>query len=157
MLCLLSIYNNKNLRSSIAHVTIFNSSTTWAATFRLRGYKSSACWLFSCFHNPPNSDMDYRIFNIIYNMVFHMRTYRGWAHRQWVGTTFLTWKNSAFFLCSWWGFEPSTLGSPVQHSNHWANLSPPSCQCQSLVKRLWLVIRWVVFHPELKMKRLTVR
>ena len=24
----------------------------------------SVCWLFSCFHNPPNSDMDYRIFNV---------------------------------------------------------------------------------------------
>ena len=23
-----------------------------------------ACWVFSCFHNPPNSDMDYRIFNV---------------------------------------------------------------------------------------------
>ena len=23
---------------------------------------STVCWLFSCFHNPPNSDMDYRIF-----------------------------------------------------------------------------------------------
>ena len=24
----------------------------------------SAWWVFSCFHNPPNSDMDYRIFNV---------------------------------------------------------------------------------------------
>ena len=24
----------------------------------------SACWVFICFHNPPNSDMDYRIFNV---------------------------------------------------------------------------------------------
>ena len=23
-----------------------------------------ACWVFLCFHNPPNSDMDYRIFNV---------------------------------------------------------------------------------------------
>ena len=23
-----------------------------------------ACWLFWCFHNPPNSDMDCRIFNV---------------------------------------------------------------------------------------------
>ena len=23
-----------------------------------------ACWVFYCFHNPPNSDMDYRIFNV---------------------------------------------------------------------------------------------
>ena len=25
---------------------------------------TSACWLFSCFHNPPNSDMDYKISNM---------------------------------------------------------------------------------------------
>ena len=24
---------------------------------------TSTCWVFSCFSNPPNSDMDYRIFN----------------------------------------------------------------------------------------------
>ena len=24
----------------------------------------SACWVFSFFHNPPNSDMDYRILNV---------------------------------------------------------------------------------------------
>ena len=24
----------------------------------------SACWVFSCFRNPPNSDMGYRIFNV---------------------------------------------------------------------------------------------
>ena len=24
---------------------------------------TSACWVFPCFRNPPNSDMDYRIFN----------------------------------------------------------------------------------------------
>ena len=23
-----------------------------------------ACWVFECFHNPPNSDMDYRIFKV---------------------------------------------------------------------------------------------
>ena len=23
-----------------------------------------ACWMFYCFHNPPNSDMDYGIFNV---------------------------------------------------------------------------------------------
>ena len=23
-----------------------------------------ACWVFECFHNPPNSEMDYWIFNV---------------------------------------------------------------------------------------------
>ena len=26
--------------------------------------QQSACWVFSCFGNPPNSDVDYRIFNV---------------------------------------------------------------------------------------------
>ena len=25
---------------------------------------TSTCWLFLCFHNPPNSDIDYWIFNM---------------------------------------------------------------------------------------------
>ena len=25
---------------------------------------TNACWVFLCFHNPPNTDMDYRIFNV---------------------------------------------------------------------------------------------
>ena len=53
------------LRSSIggvAYVTVFNLSATWAAAFRLRGYK---CMLvIVVFHNPPNSDIDYRMFNV---------------------------------------------------------------------------------------------
>ena len=57
----------------VAYVTVFNSSATWAATFRLRGYKYSACWLFLCFRYPPNSDVDYRIFNVY--MVFGMHVY----------------------------------------------------------------------------------
>ena len=24
----------------------------------------SACWVFGCFYNPSNSDMDYKIFNV---------------------------------------------------------------------------------------------
>ena len=39
------------LLGGVADVTVLNSSATWAATIRLRGYK-----LFWCFHNPPNSD-----------------------------------------------------------------------------------------------------
>ena len=48
----------------------------------------------------------------------------GWAHRQRVNTTFLTQKNSKVFPVLLTGFEPSTFGSPVQCSNHWANQSP---------------------------------
>ena len=26
---------------------------------------TSACWVFLCVHNPPNSDMDFRIFDVV--------------------------------------------------------------------------------------------
>ena len=43
-------------RRGIAYVTVFNSSATWAASHIPSSGGTSACWLFSCFHNPPNSD-----------------------------------------------------------------------------------------------------
>ena len=51
---------------------------------------ASACWVFLCFCNTPNSDMDYRIFNMHIYVIILMRAYthRDWAHRQWVSTTF---------------------------------------------------------------------
>ena len=64
-------------------------------------------WVFSCFRNPPNFDMDYRIFNVLtwsfYMIILkHDYTHRGWAHQQWVSTTCLTRNNShKFVLCSW--------------------------------------------------------
>ena len=64
------------LRSSIggvAYVTIFNSAATWAATFRLRGFKGMLV-IFVFVHHPPNSDMDYRIFNVS-TWVVRMRAY----------------------------------------------------------------------------------
>ena len=72
--------------------------------------------------------MDYRIFECAY-MVFRMRAYiythGGWVHRQRVSKSFLTRRNSKFFLCSWLGSNPRPFGSPVgQRSNHWANPSP---------------------------------
>ena len=89
---------------------------------------TSACWVFSCFRNPPNSDMNYRIVNVrtlsflcvpIHSGVEH--TDKESAH---TGVYILTRKNyHKFFLCSWWG---SYLGSldlesdalPVSHPRH---------------------------------------
>ena len=87
-----------------------------------------ACWLFSCFHNPPNSDRDYRIFNVRTWLVFRMRAYThgGWAHTDsesappfWHGQT------QKFFLCSWRDSNPRPLDLQSNAlSNHWANPSP---------------------------------
>ena len=61
---------------------------------------TSAWWVFSCFRIPTKFNMDYMIFNIrtyvrTYVIILMCAyTHGGWAHRQWVSTTFLTWKNS---------------------------------------------------------------
>ena len=56
-----------------------------------------ACWVFSSFRNPPNSDMDYRIFNVrtwSFSCVRVQYTHTGgWAHQQQVSTTIVTLTN----------------------------------------------------------------
>ena len=43
----------------VAYVTVFNSSATdFGQPHSVFGSTTSAYWLFSCFHKPPNSDMD---------------------------------------------------------------------------------------------------
>ena len=59
-----------NGRNTLTHMgrTVFTrtldintATTTWCeAPAQLLLFR--ACWVFSCFCNPPNSDMDYRIF-----------------------------------------------------------------------------------------------
>ena len=59
---------------------------------------TGACWVFLCFRNAPNSDVDYRIFNVRTwpFLCVRIHTRRGWAHRQRVDTTFLTEKLTNF-------------------------------------------------------------
>ena len=125
----LSLSLSLSLCSSIggvAYVTVFNSSATWAATFHLWG--TSACWLFLCFHNPPNSNMDYRIFKVC---TWPFVSWYACIYTRGLGTLTAS-QHSLFdleklkvFCVLVMGFEPSTVGSPVQRSNHWANPSPP--------------------------------
>ena len=61
----------------------------------------SACWVFSCFRNPPNSEMEYGIFNVrTCSFMCCAYTHGGWAHRQRVSTICLTRKNSQLFSCA---------------------------------------------------------
>ena len=41
---------------------------------------TSACWIFSCFRNPQNSNMDYRIFNVRMRSFFCVRIHTGVGH-----------------------------------------------------------------------------
>ena len=87
---------------------------------------TSASWLFSCFHNPPISVMDYRVFNVCTWLFLCVRLHTGgWAHRWRVSTTFLTWKNSHIFLVllTQAGFKPAIFGSQIQSSTNWATPS----------------------------------
>ena len=97
----------------------------------------SACSIFSCFPNPPNSDMDYRIFNVRMWSLLCVCIHTGIGHtdsesaRFWLGKThifdlekhtFLTWKNTHFSCAPdrIQGFKPSSFGSRVWRSTDWA-------------------------------------
>ena len=67
-----------------------------------------ACWVLSCFRNPPKSDIHYRIFNAYVIILMRAYTQGGWAHRQ-ISTTFLTRENSQIVLVLLAGFEPWVL------------------------------------------------
>ena len=67
----------------------------------------SACWVVSCFHNPPNHDMDYRIF-IIHAYVSILVSVC-WAYWQRVGTTFWLGKTLTNFTCAPDGIWPLDL------------------------------------------------
>ena len=102
-------------------MTVFNSSTTWAAALRLGGYNYKCMLVIFVFpFNPPNSDMDYRIFSvhILYGLSYAC------VYTQGLGTPTASQHNLfdseklKVFLVLLTGFEPSTFGSPVQRSNH---------------------------------------
>ena len=58
------------LRTGLSHWDLFapwENQVAFPGESQLRQSRYptySACWAFKCFHNPPNSDMDYRIFNV---------------------------------------------------------------------------------------------
>ena len=75
--------------------------------------------------------------NIMHAYNVCMYTHGGWAHRQWVSTTFLTRKKShKFFLCSWRG---SNLGSwnPLDLEAVALPIEPP-CHPRRTEDRLWV-------------------
>ena len=62
------------------------------------------CAVFSCFRNPTNSDMDYRIFDV--RTLLCVRIHTGWCTPTASRHNISTRKNSQFFLVLWMGFEP---------------------------------------------------
>ena len=70
-------------------------------------------------------------------MIIHMHAYThgGWAHQQWVSTTFLTQKNSQLFLCS-------ERGLNSDHGIHWI-LSPTFYQLSHIITPTPLMVNGI--------------
>ena len=86
---------------------------------------TSACWVFSCFRNPPNSDMDYRIFNVCTRSFSWVRIHTGVELTNSDSARhFDSKKISQFCLVLLTGFEPRILGFRVRRSVSWATPSP---------------------------------
>ena len=59
----------KKMRKYVQWISpIGNSGCLPPAESQLRQSRATqtygACWVVYCFHNPPNPDMDYRVFNV---------------------------------------------------------------------------------------------
>ena len=82
--------------------TYFNTvTTTWCkAPAQLLFF--SACWVFSCFRNPPNSDMDYRFLIMRTWWFLCVCVHTGVWHTdsEWVCTTFFLEKLTIFSSAS---------------------------------------------------------
>ena len=78
---------------------LYPGKTTAAARAALSS-PTSACWVFSCFRNPPNFDTDYRSITCVVIILLRAYTHGSLAHRQRVSTTFLTRENSLNFSCA---------------------------------------------------------
>ena len=67
------------------------------------------CVVFSCFRNPPNSDMDYRIFNV--RTFLCVRTHTGVGHTDESAQHFDSEELSPILFVLRTGFEPLVIGS----------------------------------------------
>ena len=95
---------------------------------------------------------------VIILMCVYTRTHGGWAHRQWVSTTFFTCKSSQFFLVRLMGFKLMSLMSwnldsdvlPIEPPHHpnccssssvgHSNESKSSCRLLSLFSLCFLTL-----------------
>ena len=110
----------------IAHI---HAHTLHQHSYNHMVQSASSAIIFQCmlgFLCPPNSDMDYRIFNVhtlIILVCAFIYIHRSWAHWHRVRTTFLTQKNSQIFLVLLTGFKPLAFGSWVRRSTNSATQS----------------------------------
>ena len=103
-----------------------NSESTTLPIFFL-----NLCAVFSSSRNQPNSDMDYRIFNVCTWSFLCVRTHTGgWTHQQRVSSTFWLGKavTNICFLCSGRGSNRLSLDLYSQCSTNWTTPVTPNQQ-----------------------------
>ena len=107
---------------AFTHILYINTvTTTWCvAPAQLLFF--SACWVFLCFRNPPNFDMDYRIFIMHTWSFLCVRVHMEVGHTDSESAHF----GLTFFLCSRWDsnlhpLDPSPmlyqLSHPITHTH----------------------------------------
>ena len=85
----------------------------------------SACWVFLCFCNAPNCDMDYRIYNEgMWSFLCECINTGVWHTNNESAQHFWLWKTFTILCVLLTGFEPRVFGSRVQRSTNWATPSP---------------------------------
>ena len=78
---------------------------------------TNACWVFSCFHNPPNFDTDYRIFNVHTGSFLCMHIYtRGLGTQTASQHAIFYWEKLTSFSCA-----PDRIRTSG-HGIHWISL-----------------------------------
>ena len=85
-----------------------------------------ACWVFSCFHNPLNSDMDYRIFNVRTDVNTCDCAGGCMDTRKRVCTESWLWEKNPLLH---WGIKPVSVVWWSDALTNWATTSPPIPTC----------------------------
>ena len=81
------------------HTLYINTVTTTCCEAPTELLFFSACWVFSCFCNPPNSDMDYRTFNVRTWSFLCVCIHMGGGHTDRESGHFWLRKTLKMFLC----------------------------------------------------------
>ena len=115
-----------------------------------------ACWMFKCFHNPPNSDMDYRIFNVCTDANVCDCTRGCTGTRKRVCTESWLWEKN---LLPHRGIEPASAAWRSDALTNWANPLPsdrrhcPTVNSKSVCSLSDFVLRLAVVQQCLKVDR----
>ena len=78
---------------------LLSSGNASSHSTALPSFVFSLCAIFSCFRNPPSSDIDYRIFNV--RTFLCVRIHTGVGHTD---------KESAYLRCTYGGYLRCTYG-----------------------------------------------